>query len=86
MCVSHPLARLSALCVLGLLLVGLPGVGRRTVARATAPGTSAPGTWSPTGSMASGRDYHTATLLPNSKVLIAGGQDSSGLPLATAEL
>jgi hypothetical protein len=40
--------------------------------------------WGSTGSMASARSGHTATLLPNGKVLVAGGQGNG--PLATAEL
>jgi hypothetical protein len=44
-----------------------------------------PGTWEPAANMAQGRAGHTATLLPNGKVLIAGGKDARGNPLATAE-
>jgi CSLREA domain-containing protein len=36
-----------------------------------------PGAWVPTGSLAAGRQLHTATLLPNGKVLIAGGDKGS---------
>ena len=39
-----------------------------------------------TGSVAAPRAYHTATLLPNGKVLIAGGQAAGGWSINTAEL
>jgi hypothetical protein len=47
------------------------------------------GQWSPTGAMLGVRVGHTATLLPDGKVLVAGGGSSSdgdGGPLASAEL
>jgi Kelch motif len=43
-----------------------------------------PFSFSDTGSLGNERDSHTATLLPNSKVLVAGGYD--GNSLASAEL
>jgi WD40 repeat protein len=43
------------------------------------------GTWTPTGSLATARDFYTATLLPNGKVLVAGGFDGN-IVLAGAEL
>ena len=37
--------------------------------------------------MGTARSFHTATLLPNSgKVLVVGGFDTTGAPLASAEL
>jgi hypothetical protein len=39
-----------------------------------------------TGSMATARQLHTATLLASGRVLVAGGQDTNGAPTATAEL
>jgi hypothetical protein len=47
------------------------------------------GAWSPTGSLTTGRAEHTATLLPNGKVLVAGGFEDStgaGVFLKSAEL
>ena len=44
------------------------------------------GTWSNTGTLNSTRYYHTATLLANGKVLVAGGVDANGIHLTSAEL
>ena len=51
----------------------------------TGPPLCPPPSWASTGDMLSPRSQHTATLLNNGKVLVAGGEVSSGA-LATAEL
>jgi len=69
-----------------LIVGGLGPVGDLLLSLASAelydPAT---GTFSATGSMITGRSDHTATLLPNGKVLIAGGFGDTG-GLASAEL
>jgi hypothetical protein len=46
----------------------------------------ASGTWTATGAMTTTRTEHTATLLPNRKVLVAGGYDNAGNSISTTEL
>jgi N-acetylneuraminic acid mutarotase len=44
------------------------------------------GTWSPTGSLTTARSGHTAVLLPDGQVLVAGGLNASGQSLVSAEV
>lgn len=43
-------------------------------------------TWTLTGSLNFPRRFHTATLLPNGKVLVAGGEGTNGVGISSAEL
>src|SRR5439155_1083249 len=45
-----------------------------------------PWTWAPTADLNQPRAEHTATLLANGTVLVAGGRDAAGQPLASAEI
>jgi hypothetical protein len=69
---------MKASLVLKILLLNM--AGNAVVALAQSPGT-----FTPTGFMTTPRMWHTATLLTNGKVLIAGGSLDFN-PLATAEL
>ncbi|HEX9096406.1 MAG TPA: kelch repeat-containing protein [Candidatus Dormibacteraeota bacterium] len=66
-----------------LILVPVAGVVAVRVPTADA-GTS--GVWSAAANLITGREEHTATLLQNGTVLVAGGTDGRGTALAKAEL
>ena len=72
----------------GLVLVvgGLPTNGSVAATSSVEIYDPAGGTWMPTNGLNTGRSSHTATLLPNGQVFVAGGLDSSGAALSTAEL
>ena len=83
-----------ALYAAGLALA-LVALGSAVAEDNTAPEMSASvhaqgtgGTWTATGDLGAARVGHTATLLPNDQVLVAGGEHvgAGGFPLASAEL
>lgn len=60
--------------------------GKVTEANVTNVGVSCHVGFSETGDLVTGRYWHTSTLLPNGKVLVAGGSAGDGHGLAKAEL
>ena len=46
----------------------------------------ATGAWTATGPLTTAREQHTATLLPDGKVLVAGGRGTNNNPLSSTEL
>jgi hypothetical protein len=73
------------LVVAGFTFLGSGGASLLSSAELYDP---AKGTWTPTDSVAIAEEYHSATLLPNGQVLIAGGYGGEPVhvPLASAEL
>lgn len=69
-----------------LVAGGIQGAIYDTAASSAELFDPATGSFSPTGSMITGRDLHTATLLPNGKVLIVGGWNYFLHYLSFAEL
>jgi WD40 repeat protein len=83
-----PLALVAAIAIVaaGLpLMLSRPGANVSTPTPTSAASLPSSGTFTLTGSMAIARANHTATLLPDGRVLIAGGSNNSG-DLASAEL
>src|SRR5262249_37856758 len=70
----------------GTYTINYSYAGDPNFAAATATGSLRVGSWMATGPMSTARSFFAAALLPNGKVLVAGGLDNSGKPLASAEV
>ena len=69
-----------------LIAGGYCGGAALDTAETYIPAAGGPGVFEATSSMAAGREVHTATLLPNGRVLVAGGYDSGVGFLDSAEV
>lgn len=72
-----------AAAIAALLFLAIGVAWLRT---AQMPASIESGTWSPAPAMPVGRGFHTATLLPNGKVLVVGGNQTFRALAASAEL
>ena len=88
--VNRPAPRRPRLAVIRLAAavaaVLLIGVGIASMRTAQMPAGIVNGTWSSAPNMPVGRGFHTATLLPNGKVLVVGGNQTFRALPASAEL
>src|SRR5439155_9269468 len=73
-------ARYAAVLVLALAPVSnaVAGENAATELSASVPAQATGGIWTATGDLGTARWRHTATLLPNDQVLVAGGDGNSG--------
>jgi hypothetical protein len=69
-----------------LIAGGMNNFGYRTVEKSADIYDPASGTFTPVGNMTDAREGHTATLLPDGRVLLTGGRDNGTVSLDSAEL